>query len=187
MSVACADGGSLDKINIRDKFVFKLSGEVFTVKEVRDYYESAYNLNCIFNGSLLYRVFFKDKIKRETDFFTINKNYSQVQKEFFSELLPFGKSLVYIRSYTIKIKPSIIKYFQLKAKKNNCNTSVFKKDQTLSRKFREILELEIFLRTRFLPTEIEGQISSDDLNKAVLSARNLLKSINEQLDQEIYW
>ena len=87
----------------------------------------------------------------------------------------------------MKVKPSIIKYFYLLAKQKKCNLDVFETDNLLDPKFREVLELETFLRARFLPTEIQGGANQEDIKKAVISAQNLLNSVGDQLEQEIYW
>ncbi len=49
------------------------------------------------------------------------------------------------------------------------------------------MELEIFVRSRFLPSESQGKSTSEDIKKAIISAKDLVKSINKQIEQEVYW
>ena len=181
------------KIIVKDKFLFKLAGEVFTLSEVKSYFQSARALGCTFQDSLVNKVFAALLKEENQNYFNVTKQYSSSQKNYFKSLVKFGKVLVYIRSYNIEIKKEVLKYFSLQSEVRGCQhvftnmNSEKVKGRTFSRHFQEVVKLEVFLRARFLPTEIQGKTTAEDMQKAIISTKNLLNSISDQLDEEVYW
>lgn len=180
----CSFGYS--KILVKDKFVFKVSGEVFSLNEIKQTFQQVRNLECIYPESLLIRVFHKEFQPEKKKFFVFKEQFETESKLYFEQIIPFFKLMVYSRSYEVKVNQAIEKYFALAAKQNKCDKSAIDQ-RKLSAAFREIVELEIFIRSRFLPAEKQGKADSGDLKKAVLAAQNLMASIQDQIEEEVYW
>lgn len=172
---------------LTDKFVFKVANEVFTVTNLKSYFESLKSLKCIYPETLLYDVFREEFQPIMEKWYFVSPQFSQGQKTYFNGVIKFGKLLVYSKSYDVVVKKSLKRYFYLSATKRQCDLGVFDKNKDLVSSFEEILRLEIFMRSRFLPTEKQGKSTRLDLKKAVKSSKDLIKSIDKQIDQEVYW
>lgn len=178
---------AISKIVMKDQFVYKVAGVVFTINDLTKYFESLNNLKCIYPETLLYRVFKKQFNQKKRVFFKNSGHFSSQQKQYFSSFIKFGKILVYSRSHDVQVKDSIATFFYLSAKNSNCSMDPFGEDKKFTKNFKEVVRLEIFMRSRFLPTEKQGKVSKADFEKAVLSSESLISSIDEQIDQEVYW
>jgi hypothetical protein len=172
---------------LTDKFVFKVANEVFTVNNLKSYYGSLKSLKCIYPESLLYDVFRDEFQPKMEKWYFVSSQFSIGQKNYFNSVIKFGKLLVYSRSYDVVVKKSLKRYFYLSATKRKCDLGVFDMNKNLVSSFEEVLRLEIFMRSRFLPTEKQGKSTRTDLEKAVKSSKDLIKSIDKQIDQEVYW
>jgi hypothetical protein len=172
---------------LTDKFVFKVANEVFTVNNLKAYYNSLQNLKCIYPETLLYNVFKSEFNLANNKWYFVSPEFNEEQKQYFNSIIKFGKLLVYSRSYDVVVKKSLKKYFYLSATKLKCDLSAFERNKDLTPSFNEILRLEIFMRSRFLPTERQGKSTKSDIEKAVKSSKDLIKSIDKQIDQEVYW
>ncbi len=182
-----SSANSVEKVLLKDKFVYKVAGEVFSLNELKNYFKSVHTLKCIYKDSLLVRVFQEEFNLKHEKLYAYRTDFSIAQKNYFRGLIKFGKTLVYSKSHEVTINPSLVKYFYLMGKKNGCSLKDFDQKRRITGLFLEVVRLEIFLRTRFLPTESEGKSTDEDVKKAVIAARSLIKSIDEQLEQEIYW
>ena len=172
---------------VKDKFIFKLAGEVFSLSDLKSYYAKGRSLHCIFSDSLLYKVYPNILDLSHEGNFNFQPKLSSSQKKYFSEFIGMGKLIIYIRSHNVDIGPSIKKYFHFLSKKKDCGKELFLTNGEMEQKFEEITKIEVFLRGRFLPAEIQGKATDKDMEKAIVSAKSLIKSINGQIDQEVYW
>lgn len=172
---------------LADKFVFKVANEVFTVKNLKTYFDQLQNLKCIYPETLLARVFDKEFSQDSNKWYFVSPKFNQGQQVYFNTVISFSKLLVYSKSHNVTVKKSLKKYFYLSAKNLKCGFSAFETSRELKPQFEEILRLEIFMRSRFLPTEQAGKSTKADIVKAVKSAKDLINSIDKQIDQEVYW
>ncbi len=172
---------------LMDKVAFKVATEVFTINDLKNYSESMNTMKCIYPSSLLIQVFKKEFFSYPKHVLDIKKSYTGQQKAYLNSVIKFGKLLVYSRSYEVNMKSSLETYFYHSAKKNNCKLMIFDREKKFTPIFKELMELEIFVRSRFLPSESQGKSTSEDIKKAIISAKDLVKSINKQIEQEVYW
>jgi hypothetical protein len=175
------------KIIDRDKMVFKVARSVFTLNNLKQIHEDIHNLKCMYDESLLSIIFEKQFKSQNLKYLNYREVFSKEDKSIYKGLMDFSKLLVYSRSQNIVVNPNIVKYFYLMAQKNKCSLKVFDKDKMFMTRFKEIVELEVFVRSRFLPAEESAKTTKADINKAVLASKTLLKSISRQIDQEVYW
>jgi hypothetical protein len=167
--------------------VFKVARSVFTLNNLKQIHEDIHNLKCMYDESLLSIIFEKQFKSQNLKYLNYREVFSKEDKSIYKGLMDFSKLLVYSRSQNIVVNPNIVKYFYLMAQKNNCSLKVFDKDKMFMTRFKEIVELEVFVRSRFLPAEESAKTTKADINKAVLASKTLLKSISRQIDQEVYW
>lgn len=117
----------------------------------------------------------------------MQKKITSDQKKYFGRMIDLAKILVYSRSYNIQVEEKLEKFFYLRAKESRCGEDVFNHKKRLTSNFKDLLKLEMFLRTRFLPTQKSVQLSKEDYKKAIKGAKNLIQSISDQLDEAVYW
>ena len=63
----------------------------------------------------------------------------------------------------------------------------FNPSTKFEKRAKELIRLEVFSRSRFLPTEKSGKVTVEEYKKAVDAARELMLSITRQIDEEVYW
>jgi hypothetical protein len=164
-----------------DRMIFKVARSVYSQGDLLRIYTGINDLGCLYPDSLLQKIFkqeFQSKIGLEL---------LPSQKAYFLRIIPFMKLLTYSKSQSVVVNPSLSKYFYLSAKRNSCSVLGFKPDKSLKAGLAEILRLEVFVRSRFLPSEKSGKSNNDDTKKAIVAAQNLMKSIGRQVEEEVYW
>lgn len=170
-----------------DKMVFKINTKVFSLNDLKTYHKMINNLACTYDESLLIKLFKDEFSLSKLKLYKLDNKYSVEQKAYFSELIDFAKLYVYSTSQTVVVDPKITKFFLLSAKQNKCDVSSFIENGEFTQEMQEILKLEIFVRSRFLPSEKNGKSTADDIKKALFTARNLMSSIGRQIEDEVYW
>ena len=140
----------------------------------------------MYPSSLVHRIFSSDFEGMKLKNFDQRSEFSKNEINYFERLIPFFKLMAYSKSHEVTVKPVLKKYFRLSAKQNKCDMSVFV-DKNFSETFEEIVKMEVFVRSRFLPSESQGKSSKADIDKAVIGARNLITSIDQQIEEEAYW
>ena len=178
---------AFSKSVMRDAVVFKVARKVFSLNDLRSYYQEVNNLKCIYKDSILTKIFSDEFSGEKSGLFEFQHPFSEKQKKYFQDLVEFAKLLVYSEAQTVVVKPSITKYFYLNAQRSGCPLDSFKENKDMKPRLREVTRLEVFARSRFLPNEKSGIATKDDIDKAIISAENLLKSIGKQIDDEYYW
>jgi hypothetical protein len=178
---------SKENVLIKDKVVFKAATEVFTLSELKSYFQSFQDMSCFYPDSLLTKIFsieLKDTKVANLDYsdvFTVN------QKVYFVKILKFAKLLVYSRSHDVVLNNALNRYFYSIAKSKQCYAGSFDENKEFNFFAKELMKLEIFMRSRFLPEEKSGKVTSKEYLKAVNGARALIKSLDKQIDEEVYW
>ena len=140
-----------------------------------------------FNCYPIQKRFLLQKVSTNQKFLEYRDQFSKADKTYYLSLIDFSKLLVYSRSQNVVVNPNIEKFFYLMATRKKCSMTGFNSDKTFSAKFKKIVELEVFVRSRFLPTEKNDKTTKADIDKAVLASQNLLKSIARQIEEEVYW
>lgn len=174
------------EVILKDRFVFKIANEVLSLKDIKNTKKNLDNLQCVYPESLLNKIFSRDfkggrlgELKKGVEF-----KKSDIQ--YFERLIPFYKLMAYSKSHDVEVQQALAKYFKLSARENNCDLSAFE-ENSFSKAFAAMVRLEVFVRSRFLPSESEGKTSAADIEKAIIGARNLITSIGQQIDEEAYW
>lgn len=178
---------SIDKVLAEDKFIFNVAGEVYSLLDIKNLIEEIKSLSCYYPNSLLVQLFKNEAQSFKAGYFNINNNLSKKAKEYIIELLKLTKLIVYSKSEKVEVNPSLKKYFYLSAVRLDCSLKTFDKLKNYNPYAKEIIRLEVFLRSRFLSVERGGNVTKKDFNKAISSAKGLLLSIEKQVKGEVIW
>lgn len=178
---------SIAAIVVKDKMVFKVSRTVFSLADLKQIHQHVSRLTCIYSDSLI-GILFKNQFKAEkAKYLDYRESFSAQDKQYYSSIIDFYKLYIYARSQEVQINNNIEKYFYLMAQRNKCSMEGFTSEKTFTDDFRELVKLEIFVRSRFLPTEKNDRTTTEDIKKAVLASKSLLISIGRQIEAELYW
>lgn len=175
-----------------DAFIYKISDQVYSLKDLEAVANNLIALKCYYQDSLLIKVF-EDvyQLGKQKELFEI-KDYTKVayspkQKELFKKLLQFHKLKYYSDSHKVTVQKSIIKAFYMASRQLKCPQSIFEETSSFSPEFNNIMKVEIFLRSRYLPEEKNGKNTNADVTQAVLGIKTLLNSVDKQITEETYW
>ena len=173
----------------KDVMVMRIAQTVFTLDELKNFYHQVRQLKCYYPETLLYRLFEKEFSADKKELFNYEQDFSAEQKAYFKNLLNFGKLYVYSKSQNVVLSDSLPKILYFSAKKNKCTEikTSFESATKLNYFFKEILKMEVFVRSRFLVVENATAPNAEDIALALKSAWNLIKSIEKQIDGEAYW
>tara|TARA_Y100000031_G_C8054225_1_gene307587 strand:+ start:143 stop:673 length:531 start_codon:yes stop_codon:yes gene_type:complete len=174
------------KVVLHERFVFKVANEVLSLSDLKSTKSEIETLQCMYPDSLIHRIFSKDFQAGNLEGIKIETDFKAKEIKYFETLIPFFKLMAYSKSHDVTVKPALKKYFKLSAKQNNCDLKVFD-DDGFTEQFEYLVRMEVFVRSRFLPSESQGKSNSSDIEKAVVGARNLITSIDQQIDEEAYW
>lgn len=174
------------EIILSDKMVFKISRSVFSLNDLNELHNDIETLKCIYPESLIIAIFQNTFLKSQRSHLKMKQKFTQKDKAYFLKLISFAKLFVYSKSQSVVIDPNIQKFFYLMGQRNKCYMNVFN-EKNFNPRFKSLVELEVFVRSRFLPTERSGKTTKNDIKKAVLAAKSLIKSISRQIEEEVYW
>ena len=174
------------QILLQDKFIFKVSNEIFSLKDIQRNHQGLKQLKCVYPESLTYAIFINEVKRARQEFFEFSQDFSQKQIEYFKSLMSFYKLYVFSENSDVKVNQSLIKYLKIAAKENGCDKKVFN-GEDFNPSFFKLIKLEVFVRSRFLATEKNSQGNTTNSQKAIVAVRNLIASINEQIESEVFW
>lgn len=175
-----------------DAFIYKISDQVYSIKDLQKVNKNFKTLKCYYSQSLLLKVF-DDLIVmgKSKNLFNVKDYtktpYSKKQIEYFEKSLKLFKLKYYSDSHKTPVKKEVVKAFYLASKQLSCDKSVFEGTSEFRSDFNDLMRMEIFLRSRYLPEEKSGKKTKSDINQAVLGIKTLLNSIDKQVSEETFW
>lgn len=178
------------KLVQQDAFIFRVMNEVVSLNDMQRDYGLLQDLKCYYPESVLVIIF--DNLKKNADELNFTSltpkqiTYDKSQKDFFSKVIKFYKLKTYTSSHRVVIAPALIGGLYTVAKRSGCRLAGFESSDKLQANFEQILKMEIFLRSRFLPDE-KGPPSKERLVKVKSSARLFLESVSKQITEEVFW
>lgn len=178
------------KLVLQDAFVFKVVNEVVSLNDMQRDYKLLQDLKCYYPESVLVIIFeglTKNAEKIQFSSFTPKQlTFDKTQKDFFSQVIQFYKLKAYISTHQVVIAQALVGGLYTVAKRSACRLDGFESSNKLQTNFEQILKMEIFLRSRFLPDEL-GPPSKERLIKIKSSARLFLESVSKQITEEVFW
>ncbi len=182
-----------EKIIKKDKFIFKISNEVYNVQDIINYNSYLEFMHCIEPSQFLinsvYLPWFKTTLSKLTSYKN-EKAFTPEEKKYYIKIIPFFKMLIYKNTYDLVIKDDLISAMEMQAKKHSCYKHLDKNIEfKLSKNdiFLNLMKLELFLRSRFWNSARVSETRKEDLKKASASVLELTKSVSKQIVHLLYW
>ena len=183
------------KISFQNVFLYKINDSVYSMQDLIKINKELNSLKCLYEDSILTEVFKEiviipgsSKVFAFKDYTKVK--YSKKQIDTYQQFILYSKLYSYVESHKVSIKQAVVKAFYLASRKMNCSDNIFLSSTKFTKSFNEIMRLEIFLRTRFIP-EARGNKRNKNTKKdfalAVSGIKTLLKTINKQISEEVYW
>lgn len=174
----------------QDIFLFRVTNEVFSLNDLREQQQILKEFRCMYPSSLLLKTF-SSLIRGELKGIFHVKNikrpkYTKKQIRYFQNFLDMHSLKMYSKAHRVSVGDSLAKAFYLTGSRAKCQMTGFKANKQFRPILREIVRLELFLRSRFLPGE-GTSTENVDYPKAIKSVRVLTKSIKKQVEREVYW
>lgn len=176
-----------------DVFVYKVSDTVYSLKDLNQLQMNLTALNCYYPESILVK-FFKTLILKgkESSIFVVKdytqSNYSPHQREYFKKAIEYHKLKFYSDSHKVSVNKSIVESFDKASRQTKCSREIFNlKNQSFTSSFEEVMKMEIFLRSRYLPEKLDAKNPEKDIKQALVGIKNLLNSIDKQVSEEVFW
>jgi hypothetical protein len=180
------------QVTFADAFVFKISEQIISLNDLSHQIKTLKTLECYYPKSLLTQVF-KQLIKDGEDS-TLYKiqdytkvDYSKAQKDFFQSSILFYKLKIYSESHKTQVPRELTRAFYMASRQLNCGVNIFDEGQEFTKEFYEVMKLELFLRTRYLPDENTSKKTKQDIDESIASINNFIGSIDKQISEETYW
>ena len=186
------DRSQAQEVTFADAFVFKISEQIKSLNDQNKKIKTLKTLECYYPKSLLTQVF-KGLIKLGEDqsLYKIQDytkvDYSQAQKDFFQSSILFYKLKIYSQSHKTQVPRELPRAFYMASRQLNCGESIFDMAQEFTKEFHEVMRLELFLRTRYLPDENTSKKTQQDIDESIASINNFIGSIDKQISEETFW
>lgn len=180
------------KVLFSDVFVYKISDQVYSLRDLEQMNRNFNILKCYYPNSLLLKVF-KELVEmgNMTGIFDIKdytkSAYSKNQIKYFEKSIKLYKLKYYSDSHKTSVKKDVVKAFYMASRKLTCTKKIFISSSEFSPLFNDIMKMEIFLRSRYLPEERSGKKNKAEIIQAIVGIKTLLNSINKQVGEETYW
>lgn len=177
---------SSNKFLVKDKLVFKVVNDIFSLSDLVAYKNNFDSFKCFYGQEALIVKSFSSDFEFSPEAYSA-ENFTKKEKVEYQAVLPFFKLLVYSKTYRLPLSKELIESLKsASTQRVDCKENIFNNKRELVSSFKDLLQLEIFLRSRFLTSEKRALLNKD-LNKAVENVRDLSKSVDKQLSQIIYW
>lgn len=175
-----------------DVFIYKISDTVYSLNDLKENHKNLVSLNCYYPDSLLVKIFSnmialgKNKSIFEIKDYT-KSNYSKVQKQYFKSAITYHKLKFYGQAHKTPLKKEIARAFFMASRKLKCSKKIFDENKNFLSSFEEVMRIEVFLRSRYLPEQRDGKKIKSDVDQAIDGIENLLGSIDKQISEEVFW
>lgn len=178
------------KVIFSDTYIFKIMGEVVSVRDLESDAKKLTILSCHYPNSLVISSF-KDyfgKIKN-VDFEKLvakKPPYSDEEIKLFEQAVHYSKLKFYIQTQEVILGENFAKALFLRGRVNHCSERIFTESKELAKEFESIFKIEAFIRSRFLP-ELKGEPDEAQIKAAKSNIELFLDSVQKQVEDEIFW
>lgn len=182
-------GSALAKVVSYDRFLIKIVDRTVSTQDVSFQLRNLKALKCIYSDAIVLQYFGNDFIKLLEIFMdkmpeedTLVKVHLHQNDEALKKIRLLFKMLRYTEDQKGKVSPYLSELIRENTKVNRCEAAVLYKD-SLKTNFKNLLELELYLRSRY-----GGQLKSNN-NKfdAIRGSIDLfMDSLDKQFNHEYY-
>lgn len=182
-------GGSYAGVISSDRFLVKILDRTISFQDIEYQLRNLKGLKCIYDDSLVIQ-YFETKFVKNLESFVKNfpkeeplvKKYLHENEDTLRDIRYFFKMLRYSEDQKNDVNKKLESIIRESAKENNCNSEVLYKD-TLKTNFKSLLEMELYLRSRY-----SAQIKTTGKFESVRPSISLfVESLDKQFAHEYYW
>lgn len=182
-------GGVSAKVVSSDFFLIKILDRSVSFQDLNFQLRNLKALECIDEDAVLIKYFEKSFIKDLNVFVNQlpkteveRRRYLHKNEKLLEKTRYLFKMLRYSSDQKAEVSPALNKILRESTKENNCNRDILYKD-TLKTNFIELMELEIYLRSRY------GEQIKKSRNFGVVrpSIDLFVESLDKQFGHEYYW
>lgn len=181
-------GGSYANVISSDRFLIKILDRTVSLQDISFQLRNTEAINCVFDDSFVVRFFEKSFIKELNKFVrdfpqdeVEIRRYLHAHEAVLKKIRYLFKMLRYSEDQKTVITPKLSQVIRESTKENKCNTDVLYKD-TLKTNFINLLELELYLRSRY-----GGQLKKQNFDSVRSSIDLFIESLDKQFGHEYYW
>jgi hypothetical protein len=172
-----------------DRFLLKIIDRTVSLQDVEFQARNIKALNCIYDDAITIQYFGKKFITQMDQFAKAfpegdeaGRAYLHKNEEVLKSVRLLFKMLRYSEDQRSEVSKNLTDLIREGTKENKCDTEVLYKD-TLKTNFIQLLELELYLRTRY-----GGQLKESKGFELVKPSIDLfVESLDKQFNHEYYW
>ncbi len=173
-----------------DRYLIKIVDRTISIQDINFQLRNLKGLSCVYDDALVVQYFGKSFIK-ELDAFTAAfpkedeavRTFMHKHEPLLLKIRIFFKMLRYSEDQKEKVSADLSKVIREGTKENKCNSEVLYKD-TLKTNFKKLLEMEIYLRTRYGSQMKNNNTTFDSIRSSV---DLFTDSLDKQFGHEYYW
>ncbi len=182
-------GGSGAEVISSDRFLIKILDRTISFNDIQFQFRNIQALNCVYDNSFVVQYFGKGFLGQLNTFIKNfptgdeqSRKFLQKNEKLLKQMRYLFKMLRYSENQRAEIDPSVIKLIRESVAANKCDPEILYKE-TLKTNFIGLLELEIYLRSRY-----GGQLKSQTSFQEIRPSVDLfVESIDKQFTHEYYW
>lgn len=173
-----------------DRYLIKIIDRTISSQDINFQLRNLKALDCVYDDALIVLYFGKPFIK-ELETFTANlpktdeevRVYMHKHEPLLLKIRIFFKMLRYSEDQKEKVSVNLAQLIREGTKQNKCNSAVLYKD-SLKTNFKNLLEMEIYLRTRYGNQMKSNNAGFDSIRSSV---DLFADSLDKQFGHEYYW
>lgn len=138
-----------------DRFLLKIVDRTISVHDISFQIRNLRGLKCVYSDALVLQYFSKDLISKLDRFVKDlpdddvgSKSYLYQHEDELKSIRYIFKMLRYTEDQKHKVSPQLTQLIRESTKENGCEAAILYKD-TLKTNFRNLLELELYFRSRY--------------------------------------
>jgi len=185
--VLFGSGAIANKVVFSDLFVFRMDNSVYSLDTLQTYHSFLKDFKCFYPESIVVAAF-SELLNIEKDYFDIShfktethNSHHQLVTQKFITVLKLNK---YASLQGVSVSSSLPNAMKLSAKKNKCSLNGFSA-KGFKKELADIVLLEVFLRSRFMPKTGE-KLTSDQAKSVLKNISSLAESVRSQVDHELF-
>jgi hypothetical protein len=172
-----------------DRLLIKINDDIISGKDLEVFQKDYKALKCYIPDSVLVSYLgegFNNDLATSLGMLK-NRDFKIEKKSFSANVLDrvrlIWKTKIYIKSQKVDLSPVLVQELDKASKRGFCPSITFGKSWRKS--FKNLLETEVYMRSRFLPPKVI--LDSESLKKRIQSLTLFVDSIDRQYSHENFW
>ncbi len=178
------------KLVSTDRYIIKIIDRTVSFQDVEYQLRNLISLDCIYPDSMVIKYFHHSFIKETESFVASFPSENEAVVKYLHQNEPvllklryFFKMLRYSEDQKGKVSPVLSKLIRDSSGENKCGSAVLYKD-TLKTNFIALMQMEIYLRTRY-GQQVKSENSTFDSVRPSIDL--FVESLDKQFTHEYYW